>query len=93
MIKKLLNIIRSLFEKPVTVKTFGELQPKDALYVVHNSVLYKGWVLRNEHDVITFWDPSDDQMFYLNTRCCKHSKMTQFEDKILLTYEDSSLQN
>lgn len=93
MIKRLLNIIRKLFEKPTIVKTFGELQPKDALYVVHNSILYKGWVLRNEYDIITFWDPSNDQMMYLNTRCCKHSKMTQFEDKILLTYEDSLLQD
>ena len=86
-------MIRKLFVKQTTIKTFNELQSKDALYIVHNSVLYKGWVLRNEHDVITFYDSSDDQVYYLNTRCCKHSKMTQFEDKILLTYEDSSLQN
>lgn len=86
-------MIRKLFVKQTTTKTFSELQSKDTLYIIHNSVLYKGWILRNEHDVITFYDSSDDQVYYLNTRCCKYSKMTQFEDKILLTYEDSSLQN
>lgn len=93
MIKKLLNIIRKLFVRSTNVKNFGELQPKDAIYIVYNSVLYKGWVIRNEYDVITFYDPSEDQRFYLNIRDCRYAKITQFEDKILLTHEDRSLPN